>query len=523
MKTKTNKQNIIIIGAGPAGLSAALNILKTNKNINLTIIEEESVVGGLSRTIKTNAANTDIGPHRFFTKNKDVWKLWTELLPLQGSPSIDDLLTNREIALPLKGPDPEKEDKVFLKRKRFSRIYYQKKFFDYPLKVQSIFNLGIKTSFLIGISYLKSCFFKIKEKNLEAFMINRFGRTLYKLFFEGYTEKVWGVHPRELSDKWGSQRIKGISLFNILKDTVFQLFHKKTKKEVSLIDEYYYPKLGSSQMWETMAEKIQKLGGTIILDHRVTEISQKNNKINTIKFVDTKTLSEKSSDCDIVISSMPIKNLIIGMKDVPEEIMQLAQNLKYRDFILVNYTIRELNLSNDTSFPTINNIAPDSWIYLQDKDIKAGRLDIVNNFSPYMIKNFKNNVVINLEYFCNEGDEFWAKKDKDIIDIATQELSKLHAVDKKDIISANVIRIKKAYPSYIGSYNDFDKIKSYINSIENLYCIGRNGQHKYNNMDHSVSDGIELAKIIKNGVNKKILWDLNTDNKYQEEDKISAK
>ena len=514
----TTSKKIIIIGAGPAGLSAALNILKTNQNVTVSIIEQEKVIGGLSRTIRNNGSGTDIGPHRFFTKNKAVWNLWTELLPLQSAPAADDLLTKRDVTTSPTGVDPQKAEKVFLKRKRFSRIYYQKNFFDYPLKIQTIFNLGLKTTFLIGISYLKSCFIKLKEKNLEAFMINRFGRVLYGLFFEGYTEKVWGVHPRDLSDKWGAQRIKGISLFHILGNIICQILHINNKKEVSLIDEYYYPKFGSSQMWETMIEEIKKLGGTLILNHQVTGILKKENIITTVKLVDLSSNEETSLDCDILISSMPIKDLICGMNNVPQKILNIAQNLKYRDFILVNYTISKLNLPNNTTHPTVNNMAPDSWIYLQDKDIKAGRLNIVNNFSPYLVKDFKNQVVINLEYFCNEGDDFWSKSDSDIITFATQELQKLHAVDKENILSSAIIRIKKAYPSYTGSYEQFNEIKSYINTIKNLYCIGRNGQHKYNNMDHSVSDGIEIAKILNENLDKTILWDFNTNNEYQEEE-----
>lgn len=516
MNKKTSK-NIIIIGAGPAGLSAALNILRTDTNVNLTVIEQEKEIGGLSRTIFNKENGTDIGPHRFFTKNQDVWNLWTEFLSPQGYPAKDDILSNREFTIVKSGANPEKEDNVFLKRKRFSRIYYQNNFFDYPLKIQSIFNLGLKTTFLIGISYIKSCFFKKKEQNLEAFMINRFGKTLYELFFEDYTQKVWGVHPKDLSDKWGSQRIKGISLFHVLWDLLLQLLHLKKQKEVSLIDEYYYPKLGCSQMWHLMAEEINKLGGKIILNHTVTRLTQTNDCISSITILDNQSQKEQILDCDTLISSMPVRELLTGMNDVPSDIQNLAKNLQYRDFILVNYRIKKLNLKNNTSFPTIDNMAPDSWIYLQDKHIKAGRLDIVNNFSPYLIKNFPNEAIINLEYFCNEADDFYQKSDSEIIDFATEELKKLKAVTKEDILTTNVVRIKKAYPSYCGSYEHFDKIKNYINSIKNLYCIGRNGQHKYNNMDHSISDGIEIAKILKNNLDKSILWDFNTEDDYQEE------
>ena len=513
----TNKKTIIaIIGAGPAGLSAAYNLLKTNKNIKPILIEQESVVGGLSRTISVNQSGTDIGPHRFFTKNDDVWKLWTDILPLQNAPAADDILLNRNIDVTATGANPEQTDKVFLKRRRFSRIYYQKCFFDYPIKIQSVFKLGLKTTIAIGFSYLKSCFIKLKEDSLEAFMINRFGKKLYQLFFEDYTEKVWGVHPSKLSSQWGAQRIKGISLFRVLGNIISSTFHINKKKEISLIDEYYYPKLGSSQMWETIAQKITELGGEILLNHQTIAFIKENEKITSVTIRNIHTQEDKTLDCDMVISSMPIKELLTEMSNVPQDIYNIANNLQYRDFILVNYVLKNINLKNNTDFPTVNNVAPDSWIYLQDKNIKAGRLDIANNFSPYIIRDFKKEIVINLEYFCNETDEFWQKDDTDILNFATNELKKLHAADEKDIIFANVTRVKKAYPSYTGSYENFDKIKEYINSIPNLYCIGRNGQHKYNNMDHSVLDGIEIAKIINNNGDKTTLWDLNTENEYQE-------
>jgi len=514
---RNNKKNIIIIGAGPAGLSAALNILRLNSDINLTIIEQEKKIGGLSRTISNNGNSSDIGPHRFFTKNPEVWKLWTEFLAPQRGPAKDDILCKRDFFNADGLKDPEKEDKVFLKRKRFSRIYYQNNFFDYPLKIQTIFKLGLKTTFLIGTSYIKSCFFKRKEPNLEAFMINRFGKTLYELFFEDYTEKVWGIHPKDLSDKWGAQRIKGISLFRVLWDFFTQIFHLKKQKETSLIDEYYYPKLGCSQMWHLMLEEINNLGGKILLNQKVIGLTKTGNNITSVKITNNQTKEEQNLNCDILVSSMPIKELLTQTNDVPSEIRDLAQNLQYRDFILVTYVIKKLNLKNNTSFSTVDNMAPDSWIYLQDKNIKAGRLDIVNSFSPYLIKNFPNESIINMEYFCYETDDFYQKSDAEIIAFATEELNKLQAVDNENIITANVNRIKKAYPSYCGSYEHFDKIKAYINSIKNLYCIGRNGQHKYNNMDHSISDGIEIAKILKNNLDKSILWDLNTESEYQEE------
>lgn len=508
-------KKIVIIGAGPAGLSAALSILE-NTDYKPIIIEKDSEIGGLSKTLKNGDFFTDIGPHRFFTKNDKVMNLWTSLLSVQGKSAIDDLILGRNFNE--NGANPETEDNVFLKRKRFSRIYYRKHFIDYPIKINpSIFiAMGLFKSIQAGFSYIKSCFFKLNETNLETFMINRFGRVLYELFFEGYTYKVWGIHPKMIQKEWGEQRIKKISLLGILINAIKSAIHLNKEKETSLIDEYFYPKFGSSQMWESMANRIIELGGKIMLNTQVIGINNDNSKITSIKILDKISRNEDIIDVTNVISSMPIKDLIINMENVPSNISEIASNLPYRDFILVNFVTKNLNLKNNTKHKTINNIAPDSWIYLQDSDITAGRMDIMNNFSPYFVKDFKNNIVINLEYFCNENDEFWTKSDVEIIEFAQQELLKINALDKNDIKLSRVFRITKAYPSYFGSYENFDKIKDFINSIENLYPIGRNGQHKYNNMDHSILSGIIVADILKNNSEKKNIWNINTEQNYQE-------
>ena len=510
------KKRVIIIGAGPAGLSCAYNM--NEENFVPVLVEADNCVGGLAKTFFENNNGTDIGPHRFFTKNDRVMNLWKELLPIQGAPACDDILVNRTVTVEPDGPNPENQDKVFLKRKRFSRIYYSKHFLDYPLKLKpsNIFAMGLTKTFLAGMSYIKSCFYKVPETNLESFMINRFGRVLYELFFEGYTQKVWGVHPSKISKEWGMQRIKGISLIKVLSDAFFKLFSIKHKKEVSLVDEYFYPKLGSQQLWEEFGNKIKENGGEILLNSEVIGINKDGNKIVSVKVQNKKTGDISEIFGDIFISSMPIQSLLTEMNDVPEDICEIAKSLSYRDFVLVNFVTNKINLKNNTNVPTVNNIAPDSWIYLQDNGVKAGRLDIMNNFSPYIIRDYKKDVVINLEYFCNENDEFWDDKDENIINFAISELEKLNVTNNENIQTAKVIRIKKAYPSYFGSYDKFDKIKEYLNSLDNLYCIGRNGQHKYNNMDHSILSGIVAAEVIEKNEDKNILWDINTDSEYQE-------
>lgn len=507
------KKRAIIIGAGPAGLSTACHL---SDDIIPILIEKEDCVGGLSKTFFEDGNGTDIGPHRFFTKNQKVLDFWESLCPIQGAKAIDDILVNRQVSLKPDGPDPQIEDKVFLNRKRFSRIYYNKHFLDYPLKMKfsNISALGLIKTFVAGLSYIKSCIYKLPETNLESFMINRFGRVLYELFFEGYTQKVWGVHPSQISKEWGMQRIKGISLIKVVLNALAKPFVKG--KEISLTDEYYYPKWGSSQMWNLMAERIKEKGGEIILNSKVVELVKQDNKIVSVRVQNKNTGEIQEIFGDVFVSSMPVKSLLTNMNDVPQNILDIANNLIYRDFILVNYVTEKINLKNNTDVPTVNNIAPDSWIYLQDNDIKAGRLDIMNNFSPYIVKNFKDDFVINLEYFCNENDNFWSDTDENIINFGISELEKLNVTEKTRIKKSKVIRIKKAYPSYFGSYDKFDELKSYLNSIDNLYCVGRNGQHKYNNMDHSVLSGIVASKIISNNEDKNVLWDINTDSEYQE-------
>ena len=513
------KKRIVIIGGGPAGLSTAYELLKADCNIEPVIVEMEDCVGGLAKTVFDEEGNgTDIGPHRFHSKNNEVMEQWNEILPFQGKPAKDDILLSRKIDFDQTDADPEKSDKVFLKRKRFSRIYYKKHFLDYPIKLKAatVFAMGIPTTIVAGFSYLKSCLRKLPETNLETFMINRFGRVLYQLFFEGYTQKVWGLHPSKISKDWGAQRIKGISLVKVLVNAVLTPLNLMRKKEISLIDEYHYPKFGSQQLWETMADEITRKGCEIILNSEVVNIVKTDDKITSIKVKNTKTGETREIFGDMFVSSMPVKDLITGMNDVPDDIYEIAKNLSYRDYILVNYLVNKINLKNNTDCPTVNNIAPDSWIYLQDDGVKAGRLDIMNNFSPYIIKNWKNDVVINLEYFCNENDDFWNMSDKDITEFGLRELKNLNVTDCSDIKTSKVIRIKKAYPSYFGSYEKFSEIKEYINKLDNLYCIGRNGQHKYNNMDHSVLSGIIASRVILQNLDKNLLWDVNTDSEYQE-------
>lgn len=510
-------KKVVIIGAGPAGLTAAYKILKLSKDYEVLILEEDSNVGGISKTIKYKGNRMDIGGHRFFTKDEEIKKIWTDILPIQSKNSYDDKKLKRKKLLPKKGPDPEKEDKVMLVRNRISRIFYHNKFFDYPisLNLKTIKNLGFVSTIVCGFSYLKSLIFKRKEDSLETFYINRFGKKLYSMFFCGYTEKVWGRSPSKISKEWGEQRVKGVSITAVLKDYFCKVFKiKQKKKETSLIENFYYPKYGPGQLYEEMAKKIQSMGGVIIKKSKVVKINKTKDKINSIVY--KKANKDYIEQLDILISSMPIKDLINSMKKVPSNIVDIANNLPYRDFVTVGVLVDKLSIKNETNIKTFNHNIPDCWLYIQDDKVKLGRIQIFNNWSPYMVKDVENKVWLGLEYFCCEFDEFWNLSDEKIKKYAEDELRKLKIIDSK-VLDSCCYRVKKAYPAYFDSYNKFDIVKEYLINIDNLYCIGRNGQHRYNNMDHSMLTGIKTAEyIVNNKGTKEDIWDVNTEKTYHE-------
>ena len=513
-------KRVIIIGAGPAGLTAGYELLKGNKDYEVIILEEDKQVGGISKTVRYNGNRMDIGGHRFFSKDEKVMKFWENLMPIQGEPSYDDKKLNREKPLEKNGPDPEKEDRVMLVRDRVSRIYYLKKFFDYPvsLKLETFTNMGLVRTIKAGFSYLKSIIIKKKETSLENFYINRFGKVLYSMFFEKYTEKLWGRHPSNISADWGAQRVKGVSITAVIKDMFRKIFKTKSKEvETSLIEQFWYPKYGPGQLWETLAFEIEKRGGKIFKEHSVQKVNIKENKIVSVECIIDGKIEVFSGD--IFISSMPLKDLIVDMKEaeVPAEIKDIALGLPYRDFITVGLLLKKLNLKNKTKIKTLGNIVPDCWIYVQEPDVKLGRIQIFNNWSPYMVSSPEEKVWIGLEYFCNEGDEYWNMSDEKFIEFATNELISMGLIEKDDVLDAHREKVKKAYPAYFDTYNEIDKLIEYLDGFGNLYCIGRNGQHRYNNMDHSMVTAMEAVKNIKNDVsNKDNIWKVNTEKEYHE-------
>ena len=518
-------KKVVIIGAGPAGLTAAYEILKENKSeYDVTIVEASNDIGGISKTVKYNGNRMDIGGHRFFSKDDRVMNLWKEIMPIQGKPSFDDIKLEIEKPLEEGGPNPEKEDGVMLIRNRVSRIYYKKKFFDYPisLKMQTIKNMGFFTTIRAGFSYLKACIFKRKENSLEDFYINRFGKVLYSMFFEKYTEKLWGRHPSEISADWGSQRVKGISIKAVIKDMFNKKFGKKNKEntETSLIEQFWYPKYGPGHLWETLADKIESLGGKIVKNNEVKAIElDKHNKIVSVKCDNEGKTKEIKGD--VFISTMPINDLVNSFDiEVPKDIKEIANGLPFRDFMTVGVLTNKLNLKNETKIKTLGNIVPDNWIYVQDPDVTMLRMQIFNNWSPYLVKDVENKIWIGLEYTCEEGDKYWNMSDDEFTEFAVDELVSMKVINKEDVVDVHREKIKKAYPAYFDTYKDIDKVIKYLDSIDNLYCIGRNGQHRYNNMDHSMITGMEAANNIIKGISdKKNIWNVNTEKEYHESKK----
>ena len=514
-------KKVVIIGAGPAGLTAAYELLKNNPSMDVTILEASNVIGGISQTHRFNGNRMDLGGHRFFSKDERVTNLWSEIMPLQSKPSKDDIETGTIKPLAEVGPDPENDDRTMLLRNRVSRIFFLRKFFDYPitLKAETFKNMGFKNTMKAGFGYLGCCLHKRKENSLEDFYINRFGKPLYQMFFEDYTTKLWGISPNKISPDWGAQRVKGLSLWKAVWSVLSKPFKKNSKKvETSLIEQFWYPKFGPGQLYEAMADDITKMGGKIIMNAEVNKICRKDNKVEYIE-ANVEGVQTRF-DADDFISSMPIKDLYyaFGEENCTKEVFDIATNLIYRDFITVGLLVNKLNLINKTKIKTVGDIVPDDWIYIQERDVKVGRLQIFNNWSPYMVKDNKNTVFMGLEYFVTEGDEMWNMSDKDFIEFAISEMVKIDIVDKDAVLDACRLKVKKAYPAYFGVYKDFDKVKEDLISFDNLYCVGRNGQHHYNNMDHSMVTAMMAASIVleEGKYNKADIWEVNTEKEYHE-------
>ena len=514
-------KKVLIIGAGPAGLTAAYELLQRGEGeYEVIVFEESGEMGGISKTISYKGNRMDMGGHRFFTKVPEVNKWWDTMLPRQGAPANDDIVLGVTKPLVDGGPDPEKTDRVMLRRHRLSRIYFNEKFYDYPisLKPETFTNMGLGTTIAAGFSYVKSSLFKREEKSLEDFYINRFGKKLYSMFFEHYTENLWGRHPSQIDPSWGAQRVKGVSVMAVLKDAFGKQFHTKNRKvETSLIDEFSYPKLGPGQLWDVTAAEVEKAGGTILRHARVVGIRR--NGDNVVTGLTYEQDGKRTDvDGDYVISSMPIKDLVAGMNDVPENEARIAAGLPYRDYMTVGVLVSKLHLENKTNRKTIGDIVPDNWVYVHDRNVTMGRFQIYNNWSPYLVKDGENTVWLGLEYFCNEGDDLWNLSDGDFTKLGIEDMLKLHMIESEDeVLDHHVEKVKKAYPAYFDTYHEIDTLREWLDRIPNLFCVGRNGQHRYNNIDHSMCTSFEAVSNIMSGVTSKDnIWSVNTEEEYHE-------
>jgi protoporphyrinogen oxidase len=536
-------QKAVIIGAGPAGLTAAYELLDKT-DIQPVIFEATAVIGGISKTVNYNGNRIDIGGHRFFSKSDRVMEWWQNILPLQGSPARDDLILGREVPTTQESkkraigssevttgsaPDPEKVDLVMLNRSRLSRIFYTRKFFDYPVALnwKTISNLGLKNTLKIGLSYFKSAAKPLDpEESLEDFFINRFGRELYLTFFKDYTEKVWGVPCDQINADWGAQRIKGLSIKKAITHAVKEN-RRKTEDlaqkdlETSLISQFMYPKHGPGQMWEEVARLVAEAGGSINLLHQVVGIETDKDRVQAVLVKDEVTGEKIRVEGDYFFSTMPVQDLVSSFKgEIPPEVRDIAEGLMYRDFITVGLLVDAMKIRNETSQKTINDLVPDNWIYIQERDVKLGRLQIFNNWSPYLVSD-PDKIWIGLEYFCNEGDKMWNMKDEDLTSFAISELSKIDIIAEEAVKDSVVIRVPKTYPAYFGSYHRFDQIREFTDQFQNLFLIGRNGMHRYNNMDHSMLTAmLAIDNIISGTTSKDNLWQVNSEEDYHEENGV---
>src|SRR4051794_1708506 len=517
----------VIIGAGPAGLTAAFELL-TRTDIVPLVLEKSDYIGGISRTVRYKGNRIDIGGHRFFSKSDRVMKWWLNIMPMQAIDGQHAHITYQQqtTAVPAHATPahPELDDNVMLVRNRKSRIYFMRQFFSYPITLSgdTLSKLGLWKTLKIGFSYLRALMFPIKpETNLEEFFINRFGRELYLTFFKSYTEKVWGIECKQISAEWGAQRIKGLSITKTITHILKKLLPKKKDKDISqkdvetsLIEQFLYPKYGPGQMWEEVAGIVKKLGGEILMHWSVDEIQHDGQgRITSVVAHNSETQETRHFEGDYFFSTMPVKELVAQMNPpAPAKIREISDGLMYRDFITVGVLCNKIKLREASG-----ELVKDNWIYIQEPDVLVGRLQIFNNWSPSLVAD-PNHVWIGLEYFCNEGDSLWSRSEAELIQLAKDELASMNILDPENVIDATVIRVPKTYPAYFGSYDRFPEIISWVNGFENLFLVGRNGMHKYNNQDHSMLTAMTAVDNIIAGVRSRDnLWALNTEQDYHEE------
>ncbi len=469
------KTDVVIIGAGPTGLTAAYALSKAGRQT--VVFEKGNRVGGIARTENYKGYGIDIGGHRFYTKVPEVEAMWREVLG-------DDLL----------------------RRTRLSRIYYNRRFFYYPIRFfDALAKLGLVESFRVGLSYLWAHIRPYpQEDNLEEWVSNRFGKRLFQIFFKVYTEKVWGIPCTEIKAEWAAQRIKGLSLSTTLKNALFKSENQSVK---TLIDAFDYPRRGPGMLWSRVQELVEAQGHRVILEADVTEIRMNGRQVLEVAAITPAGCVAVGGDH--FISSMPVSELIQKMKPAPPpDVLEAARRLTYRDFLTVALIVRR------------DNLFPDNWIYVHSPDVQVGRIQNFKNWSPDMLPPAgAGTSCIGLEYFCNEGDALWQTPDADLVELGRQELARLGLVDLSDVVDGVVYRQPKAYPVYTGAYKaHLEILKAYVNSLENLQTAGRNGLHMYNNQDHSMLTAMLAVKNILG--EKHDIWSVNTERSYHEEVRI---
>jgi protoporphyrinogen oxidase len=466
--------HVVVCGAGPAGLTAAYILAK--QGYGVTVLEADDMVGGISRTAQYKQFRFDIGGHRFFTKIEPVQALWEEIL----------------------GED-------FLDVPRLSRIHYDGRYFDYPLKpMNALQGLGLVNAVRIVLSYLHAHFRpSAVEETFEQWVTNRFGRRLYEIFFKTYTEKVWGIPCTEIRAEWAAQRIQGLSLARAI--TAAVPLNNRAPQIKTLINSFRYPRLGPGQMWETCRDRIREMGGTVHMQHPVTALHMEDGRIRAVTA--STADGERRFEADHVISTLPLRSLVQALRPEPAApVLAAAGGLRYRDFLTVALVLDRADLF------------PDNWVYIHTPGVKVGRIQNFNNWSAAMVP-VAGRTCLGLEYFCFEGDGMWTMADADLIELATRELASLNLAPGARVEDGAVVRMPKAYPIYDAEYREhLDDIRAFIDPIANLHTVGRNGMHKYNNQDHSMLTAMFAVENMQGAAHD--LWAVNTDYEYHEEQRL---
>jgi protoporphyrinogen oxidase len=509
------------------------------------VCEATAATGGIAQTYVHNGNRIDIGGHRFFTKSERVWKFWFSMLPRQGAPAADDVAAGHAIELATQAvlrrlvpeaagarvveettaaPDPEREERVMLQRPRLSRIYFKRHFFPYPLGItlSVAWRLGLTNTALITASYLwAKAFPRRDETYLDAFFINRFGRRLYETFFHGYTEKVWGVKCSEIRAEWGAQRIKGLSLKRAVAHAVHDLLssdfrREQHRRETSLITRFWYPKLGPGQMWEAVAGQVRAAGGEIRHRTRVVGVRMAEGRVTAVRVRDEGNGREEDLACDYFLSTMPVRDLVPMVEpSPPAAVREVAAGLRYRDFITVGLLLDRLHVLEAGKPPQAQ--VRDNWIYVQDAGVRVGRIQVFNNWSPYLAADHLRTVWIGLEYFGSRDDDLWRMSEAELTALARREVEQIGFARAADVRDACVLRMPDAYPAYFGTYERMGEVRRWVTGVPNLFCIGRNGMHRYNNQDHSMLTAMMAVDAIAAGSeDDSALWDVNLEMVYGE-------